>query len=112
MAEENNYNVYRVINQMPGAKKNKKYYMISNLETEEKVMSRIRGMLKSKTAVGGIKSMSKDMKAAGEDYKEDFALKVMAKGLDKTAATKLRNSLSKKTPKGKVYNSPRSAFGN
>ena len=112
MAAEDRYKVYRVVNNLPGAKEDKKYYMISNLETDEKVKSRIRGMVTSKTAAGGIKQVAKDMKAAGQDYKEDFSLKVMAKGMDKTAATQLRNRLTKKSPKGKVYNSPRSAFGN
>ena len=99
--------MYRVINNLPGAKEDKKYYMISNLETEEKVKSRIRGMLTSKTAVGGVKAIAKDMKAAGSDYKEDFSLKVMAKGLNKTSATQMRNRLSKHTPKGKLYNKPK-----
>lgn len=113
MAEKKDrYDVYRIVNNLPGAKKGKKYYMISNLETEEKVMSRIRGMLTSKTATGGIKTMAKDMNSAGDDYKEDFSLRRIAKGLDKTAASQLRNRMTKKSPKGKVYNSPRSAFGN
>lgn len=113
MAEKKDrYDVYRVLNNLPGSKKGKKYYMISNLDTEEKVASRIRGMLTSKTAAGGIKTMAKDMKAAGEDYKEDFTLTRIAKGMDKTSATQLRNRMTKKSPKGKVYNKPKSAFGN
>lgn len=107
MAGENKYKVYRVVNNLTGAKEDKKYYMISNLDSDDKVKSRIRGMVTSKTANGGIKSVAKDMKAAGEDYKEDFSLRVMAKGLDKTSATQLRNRLSKHTPKGKLYNKPK-----
>jgi hypothetical protein len=112
MAKEDKYKVYRVVNNLPGAKEDKKYYMISNLDSDEKVKSRIRGMLTSKTAVGGVKAIARDMKSAGDDYKEDFSLKVMAKGLNKTTATQLHNRLTKKSPKGKVYNSPRTGFGN
>jgi hypothetical protein len=108
--KKDRYDVYRVLNNIPGSKKGKKYYMISNLDSEEKVASRIRGMLTSKTAAGGIKLMAKDMHKDGDDYKEDFSLTRIAKGLDKTAASQLRNRMTKKTPKGKVYNSPRSAF--
>jgi len=104
MDKSTRYDVYRITNKLPGSKQGKKYYMISNLSSEDKVKSRIRGMVTSKTAVGGIKTMAKDMKAQGDDYKEDFSLRRIAKGLDKTSAMQLRNRMTKHTPKGKLYN--------
>lgn len=107
MADNKKYNVYRIINKRPGAKQNKKYYIISTITDENKLATIVRGMATSSTAEGGIKTVSKDMKAAGKDYRDDFDIKIVSKGASKHNATLLRNKLKAKTPPAKTYNTPR-----
>ena len=102
------YNVYRVTNTTSGAKKNKKYYIISTIDDPDKLKTIIRGMKNSSTAKGGIKAVANDMKAQGEDYRQSFTVKSLIRGTSKDRATQIRNSLKSKTPPNKTYNEPRS----
>lgn len=109
MASSNKkYTVYRITNNSSGAKKNKKYYIISTITDPDKLKTIIRGMKNSSTAKGGIKSIANDMKAQGDDYREEFTVKALVKGTSKERATEIRNSLKSSTPPAKTYNEPRS----
>jgi hypothetical protein len=107
-SQNKKYTVYRVVNLTSGAKKNKKYYIISTITDPEKLKTIIRGMKNSSTAKGGIKTIANDMKAQGDDYREEFSITPLVKGTSKERATEIRNSLKSKTPPAKIYNEPRS----
>lgn len=101
------YTVYRVTNTTPGAKKNKRYYIISTVSDPDKLKTIIKGMKYSSTAKGGIKAVANDMTSQGDDYRQSFDVKALVKGTSKERATEIRNSLKAKTSPAKVYNQPR-----
>ena len=101
------YSIFKITNQQPGAKR-KSYYFVTGVYTDpEEVKTRIRGIAKSKAVRGGAAQVSKAMANAGDDYEEDFTVKRIAKGMNKTQALELRNRLKEKIAPKKVYNKPR-----
>lgn len=101
------YNVFKVTNEKPGAKKKRYYFVTGVYDDPEKVKTRIRGIAKSKAVRGGAKDIARDMARDGEDYEDHFEVKLVSKGLSKKKAMELRNRLKEKTPPKKIYNEPR-----
>lgn len=87
-------------------KKSKNYkrriYISSSSMTDETILSRIRSMQDSKTGRGGSKELSKDIKAAGENYDEKFKVRTVKAGLSRERAEEVKASLIDKH--NKVYN--------
>ncbi len=107
MSSEKKYSVYRISNNTPNAKK-KTYYIVSSIDDQTHLKAVVRGMATSSTARGGIKALSKDMKAQGKDYKDNFSIVKMKGSMTKHDATIYRNQLKGKAAPAKAYNQPRS----
>lgn len=103
-AEKRNYNVYKITNNTPGAKR-KYYYIVSSIKDTDHLIATVRGMKTSSTANGGAKAMANDMSSQGKKYKDNFSATAIRTGMTKHDATVYRNSL-KATGK-KAYNTPR-----
>ena len=103
------WSIYKITNMNPKDKKSRKrsyYFVTSQFDNEEDVMTRVRAMLKSKTTRGGIKAIAGDM-ARDSKYEQHFRVKKVAKGLSRDTAEKMRSKLKGKTPKKLIYNKPR-----
>jgi hypothetical protein len=102
------YNIFKITNENPGVKEKKRYYFVTGVyDDPDKVLTRIRGIAKSKAVRGGAKNIASDMARDGSDYEDHFDVKLIAKGMSKEDALKMRNRLKEKTPPKKQYNEPR-----
>jgi len=103
------WSIYKITNMNPKDKRSRKrsyYFVTSQFDNEEDVMTRVRAMLKSKTTRGGIKAIAGDM-ARDEDYDKHFTVKKIAKDLSRERAEELRTKYKGNTPKKLIYNKPR-----
>lgn len=102
------YSIFKITNNRPGVKEKKRYYFVTGVyDDPDKVLTRIRGIAKSKAVRGGAADIAGDMANDGEDYDSHFSVKRIAKGMSKQDALKMRNRLKEKTPPKKQYNEPR-----
>jgi len=86
----------------------RKIFISTSSMTEETILSRIRSMQDSKTGRGGTKDLSKDIKAAGEEYHEKFKVKAVKSNLSRERAEEVKASMIDRY--NKVYNQSERVF--
>jgi len=97
------YTVFEISNVNKKSKNyGRKIYIASSYMTEENVLSRLRSMQDSKTGRGGSKEASRDIKAAGKNYDEQFRVKVVKSNLSRERAEEVKAAAIEKHTK--VYN--------
>lgn len=97
------FTVFEITNANKKSKNYKrKIFISSSSMTTETILSRIRSMQDSKTGRGGTKELSKDIKAAGKEYHDDFKVREVKAGLSRERAEELKARLIDK--QSKVYN--------
>lgn len=101
--------VFKITNKnVTDKNKKKSYYFVTSVQkTPDEVVTRIRGMIKSKTVRGGIATIARDMRKDGDDYPDHFTVKKIAKGLSRARAEEIRSKLKSKTKTNLVYNTPK-----
>lgn len=101
--ETKRYTVFEISNTNKKSKNyGRKIYISTSYMTEENVLSRIRTIQNSSTGKGGSKNLAKDIKAAGEDYKEDFKVITIDSNLSRERAEEIKGAQIEKH--NKVYN--------
>lgn len=101
--KESGWSVFEIENVNSKSKQHgKKIFIATSSMTQDNILSRIRSMQDSKTGRGGNKEISKDIKAAGEDYKEDFKVTLVDTGMERHEAEDRKASLISKH--NKLYN--------
>lgn len=97
------YSVFEISNTNKKSKNyGRKIYIATSYMTEDTILSRLRSMQDSKTGKGGSKELAKDIKSAGEDYKESFDVKTIGTNLSRERAEEIKASQIEKH--SKVYN--------
>jgi len=97
------YTVFEIKNNNKKSKNyGRKIYIASASLTPERILSRIRSMQDSSTGKGGTKTLSKDIKASGENYDEKFQVRVIKSDLSHEAAEDVKAKMVEKA--NKVYN--------
>jgi hypothetical protein len=97
------YTVFEISNVNKKSKNyGRKIYIASSYMTEENVLSRLRSMQDSKTGKGGSKEASRDIKAAGKNYDEQFRVRVVKSNLSRERAEEVKAAAIEKHTK--VYN--------
>lgn len=102
--EESGWSVFEIENVNPGSKQyGKKIFIATGSMTQDNILSRIASIDDSKTARGGNKAISKDIKATPtKERKKDFKVTLMDTGLSKHKAEDLKATLISKH--NKLYN--------